>query len=85
MTNKERFNILLKIAKRADKMNLLTFNRLSLMTDITFAAEQFNIQLNDILTANDCDFSYDIVGIQNNINKKTKRMENMFIPRYATI
>lgn len=72
-----------EIAKRADKNGLMMFDRMSLIMDIKTAHEQFNLKLSELLKADDFDFAHDIIGIQNNINRKTNTVENCFLPRYA--
>lgn len=73
-----------EIAKRADEKGLLMFDRMSLIMDIQAAHEQFKLKLDKLLEADDYNFSHDIVGIQQNINRKTKEIENYFLPRYAS-
>lgn len=83
MTKDEMLTIV-EIAKRAEDKGLLMFDRMSLIMDIENAHEQFNLKLNEWLKADDLDFSHDIVGIQQNINRETKQVENCFLPRYAS-
>ena len=83
MTKDERLKIV-EIAKRAEEKGLLMFDRLSLIMDVETAHEQFKLKLDEFLEADDYNFSHDIVGIQQNINRKTKVIENCFLPRYAS-
>lgn len=85
MLNKETFVKIVDIAKRAEQMELLLFDRMSLIMDLECANEEFNLRLDDLLQADDFNFSHDIVGIQNNLNRRTKEMENFFVPRYSKI
>ena len=80
---KENMQTIVKIVERADNMGLLMFDRLSLMMDMDCAAEKFNLRLDDMLEADNFNFSHDVVGIQNNINRQTKEFENFFVPRFA--
>jgi len=41
------------------------------------------LQLDDLLGAEDSDFAHDVFGIVCNLNRKTGRLENCFVPRYA--
>lgn len=81
----ERANIekIIKIVERADNMGLLFSDRLSLLMDLEFATEQFNLRLDDFVNANDGDFAHDVNGIQSNFNRETKKMENYFVPRFS--
>ena len=81
---KDEMLIIADIAKRAEEKGLLMFDRMSLIMDIQVAHKQFNLKLNEWLKADDLDFSHDIVGIQQNINRETKKVENCFLPRYAS-
>ena len=76
--------IISEITKRAEKVNLLAFDRLSLMMDIECAHKEFNLRLNDLLNADEFNFAHDIIGIQNNIDRKNVKMANCFVPRFTT-
>lgn len=82
--DKENFELIAEIAKRAERKNLLMFDRMSLIMDLEQATEQFNLKLKELLNADDFNFAHDICGIQNNFNRETLKMENCFLPRYAS-
>lgn len=82
--DKENFELIVEIAKRAERKNLLMFDRMSLIMDLEQATEQFNLKLKELLNADDFNFAHDICGIQNNFNRETLKMENCFLPRYAS-
>lgn len=79
----EDLEIVNKIIERAENMNLLGSDRVSLLMDINIAHKTFNLRLNDFLEADDFNFSHDIVGIQNHVNRESKTMEDFFLPRFA--
>lgn len=81
---KEQFGLIMEIVKRADEMGIMMLDRLSLSMDLKVANQEFNLRLQELLNADNFNFSHDVVGIQNNINRATKQMENFFVPRYAT-
>lgn len=81
---RDDYIVIAEIAKRADEKGLMMFDRMSLIMDIQVAHEQFNLKLDEWLKADDFNFSHDIVGIQQNINRETKTIENCFVPRYAS-
>ncbi|KXZ22478.1 hypothetical protein AXI58_10140 [Bacillus nakamurai] len=60
------------------------FDRMSLIMDLKCVNEEFNLRLEDLLNADDFNFSHDILGIQNNLNREERKMENLFVPRFAT-
>lgn len=82
MTKEEMLTVV-EIAKRSEEMDLAHYDRMSLIMDIEVAHEQFGLRLEELLKADDLDFAHDIVGIQQNIDRRTKTIENCFLPRYA--
>jgi len=85
MTKKENFKKIAEIAKRAEEMNLLMFDRFSLIMDLECAMERFNLRLDEFVKADNFNFAHDITGIQNNINRQTKEFKNCFLPRFSHI
>lgn len=81
--NKENFEKIVKIAERAESMGMLAFDRISLIMDLEYVNEQFNLRLDDFFNASKLDFAHDIYGIQNNFNRQTLKMENCFVPRFT--
>ena len=79
---REEVKIIAKIVERADNLNLLQDDRISLMMDLDVANKQFNLQLTKLLKTDDFNFMHDIIGIQNNIDRTTKKI-NHFVPRFA--
>lgn len=84
MTKKDDIDVIVEIAERAEKINLNMFDRMSLIMDLQHTHELFNLRLEELLTADDFNFAHDIVGIQNNFNRKTLQMDNLFLPRYSS-
>ena len=82
---KERLELIMKIAERAEELDLLMFDRLSLIMDLDFADSKFNLRLKELLNADNFNFSHDIVGIQQNIDRQNKTMSDFFVPRFAEI
>lgn len=85
MTEKEKFELIVKIAKRAEEMDLVMFDRISLIMDLECADEEFDLRLEELLAADNFNFSHDVAGIQNNLNRQKRKMGNTFVPRYAEI
>lgn len=82
MTKDEKM-LIMQIAARADENGLLLFNRLSLIMDIEAVHNEIGLRLKELLAADEVNFAHDIVGIQNNIDRSSKKMMNYFVPRYA--
>lgn len=84
-STKEDDQIISDIVKRADALSLIN-NRQDLEMDIT--AVHLNdtpIRLKDLLEADDFNFTHDVIGITNNINRKTGKLENCFFAKIFTI
>ena len=58
-------------------------DKLSMMMDIDVVNENYHLKLLELLAADDLNFYHDLIGIGNNLNRKTKKLENCFVPRYA--
>lgn len=84
MANKDTFMTIVEIAKRAEEKDMLAFNRMSLIMDLEHANDEFNLRLDDLLNADEYNFAHDIIGIQNNLDRTSGKMKNLFVPRYAT-
>ena len=82
MKDKEKFLMYVKIAQRAEGMDLYTGERISFLMDLENADKAFNLRLEDLLNADDFNFAHDVVGIVSNINRKTLDF-NHFLPRFA--
>lgn len=85
MKTKEKMMMYVEIAKRAEKLDLYHGERHTLLMDLESADLVFNLRLEDLLNADDLNFSHDVVGIVNNINRNTFPATdfNLFVPRYA--
>lgn len=84
MLSKKTIEQLEGISKRADEMNLLIHDKLSLEMDLMFMIDYFGgMRLGDLLKADKHNFTHDIVGIQNHINRATKEVIGCFVPRYV--
>ena len=85
MKTKERFMMYVKIAERAENMEIYTGQRSTLLMDIESADNAFNMRLEDWLNADNFNFAHDIVGIVNNIDRsKFPATEfHHFLPRFA--
>jgi hypothetical protein len=84
MNAKEKFFMYVKIAERAEQMGIYSGERFSLLMDIENADKVFNLRLEDWLNADNFNFSHDIVGIVNNIDRRNPTDFNLFVPRFAT-
>lgn len=76
--NLEKIN---KIVERADNMGLLMFDRLNLSMDLDFWNSKEPIDLQVLFDADDFNFTHDIVGIQNHIDRANYKIDSTFLPR----
>ena len=84
MKTKEKMMMYVKIAERAENMGIYYGERFTLLMDLENADNVFNLRLKDLLNADNFNFSHDIVGIANNINRKNPTDFGLFVPRYAS-
>lgn len=86
-TSREEAEITIKIARRASKLaHSLGIEYSTLEADMDITATHSNgtpMKLAELLAANDSNFSHDVFGIRRHINRRTGRLENCFLPRYA--
>jgi hypothetical protein len=85
-TSKEDHDIIVAIAERYEQA-LKDFgqkpNRLKIIMDIEATHNNgCPLDLRGLLVAGMFDLVHDVGGIQSNINRKTGKLENCFVPRY---
>lgn len=82
---REKFFKYVSICERAEKLDLILFDRQSLIMDIESADNTFNLKLDEWLNADDINFVHDLVGIRSNINRSIYPMVDFgcFVPRFA--
>jgi len=66
----------IKICKRMERLRQRV-DRLTLCMDLHFS----RVRLDRLLESDDATFVHDIVGINNNMNRETKQLDNCFVPR----
>lgn len=80
---KDQLELMEKIVKRADDLGILMFDRMSLWMDLEVATKEYDLRLEELLNADNFNFAHDIVGIQNHIDRRESKMDEIFIPRFA--
>lgn len=85
--SKEENKLITEIADRAikncDIFGTIIDDRMGLEMDLMLAHYEFNLRLEDLLLADDFNFSHDIMGIQNTIDRRNFCFTNHFLPRYS--
>ena len=81
----DRFNTIVKIVERAEKLGIGIGDRTTRILDIEFADKQFNLRLEEFLNADDENFCHDFVGIQRHMNRRLCVIRDLFVPRFAEI
>ncbi len=79
-------DLISKIAKRAQEdMTAAGFTpQLSdIFMDIDAAHQDVGLNLQELLEADDENFTHDINGIAQNLNRETKKLEGGFLPRFS--
>jgi hypothetical protein len=85
-TSKEDKALILKIAQRRvriAKENGFHDDVVSACMDIEAAHSQMPLRLRDLLEASQRNFVHDAFGIMANLNRRTGKMENRFVPRFT--
>jgi hypothetical protein len=76
-----------KIAARAAKMAPeagIIYSKLDALMDLTACHANGNpLRLEDLLSADDMNFSHDVFGIRRHLNRETGKLEGFFSPRYS--
>lgn len=84
MDKKEEMQLILAIVKRGFPTMQKHYRiRLDMMMDIEVVHQDCPLALEKLLYADDTNFYHDIIGIFKNLNRKTKSLENCFVPRFA--
>ncbi len=85
-TDKE-MDVITKIADRASKMVAKTgrlYKTIGAVMDI--AATHLNgcpLNLEGLLVADDFNFAHDVLGIREHLDRRTGKLKDCFVPRYA--
>lgn len=58
-------------------------DRMGAEMDILAAHLDCPMKLDELLAADDGNFGHDVFGIMENINRKTGKLNNCFVPRFA--
>ncbi len=81
---KNRVEIIAKIAKRAGQIVGFPNNGFqSFQMDLDFIDNEIGLDFRKLLNCDFGDFGHDVNGILENFNRKSKKMENGFLPRCA--
>jgi hypothetical protein len=84
--NMDNFQKISKIVKRfiEDHPDGKNVDALSLNMDIEKChTDNFKLDLDGLLNADNFNFFHDVVGIHNNLNRQTGKIENCFVPRFS--
>lgn len=77
-----------KIADRSIKMATelnVQYDKMTAVMDIDACHNNgCPLKLAELLSAEDANFAHDVFGIRANINRKTGKLQNCFVPRYST-
>jgi hypothetical protein len=80
--SREMFDIIVRIVERAMVIRP-ELDKFKAVMDITAAHNSCGLRLVDLENADDFEFSHDVFGIFNNINRETGQIDNCFLPRFA--
>ena len=83
LEKRELILIIFEIAKRADDMDILAVDRLTLKMDLENVNKKIKMNFQELLKADESDFIHDIYNIQLFMDRETGELINDFIPRFA--
>lgn len=89
MTDQSKeFDLIGQIADRAVEISreqgCMVPNKLHFLMDIdTVHHGDCPLKLAELLAADNANFTHDVFGISNNLNRDSGELENCFLPRYA--
>lgn len=75
-----------RIAQRASEMareHKIDYDVFTALMDLNAAQLSFKLRLDELLVADDFNFSHDVFGIRRHLNRKTLEIEDCFVPRFA--
>src|SRR3972149_1191697 len=86
-TSTKEFRIIVRIVKRAEKLARKFLgqptDRTSLWMDIAATHNTCPLKLEELLAADDANFSHDIFNIVRHMDRKTGELGGCFLPRFA--
>jgi len=86
MSHKEETQVQMAIAERAMPLFRkagVDVTKLEVFMDVANVHKVCPLRLQELLEADDFNFSHDIGGIYSHFNRQTKKLENFFMPRFA--
>lgn len=86
VSKRAELDLILKIAERGyEEMSMYGVykDKLSMLMDLEAAHADCPLDLQRLLDADEANFYHDVMGIFKNINRRTKKLENCFVPRFA--
>jgi len=70
-----------KVVDRVFKEKLNYSDRMTIIMDISATCEDVGLDLDKLLGFDKFNFGHDICGISQNINRRTAKIDNCFLPR----
>jgi hypothetical protein len=83
---KEEMKLISKIVDKAFETEMQAHygSKLDMFMDIEFVHKDCPLNLQRLLEADNFNFFHDVIGIYENLNRKTKKLENCFVPRFTS-
>jgi hypothetical protein len=79
---KTDYQVIEKIAMRAVEL-LPGCGKIQTEMDMECVCETNPLRLLDLLTADNFNFCHDVCGIAQNLNRRSRKLENCFVPRFS--
>ena len=81
----DKFDLIVKIIERAEPLAQrvgVHLDRLTSIMDMDNATQQYPMDLDAMLGADDSNFGHDFFGIRSHMNRETGKLEDCFVPRF---
>ena len=80
-TTRDEYLAINKVIERIKEEGIAYSNHLAMLMDLDYAHQDTPMDFEKLLAFDRFNFIHDIYGIANNLNRKTKEIENCFVPR----
>ena len=83
-TSKEERTLIDLVIDRLERIQPIPDRRMTFVMDITACHANGNpLRLHDLLDADEFNFMHDVMGIHHNIDRRTGKLMNHFLPRFS--
>lgn len=78
---KEIYAKITDCVQRADDLDIISIDREALLMDLKLAYQEYDLDIDKLIGFDDLNFTHDILGIQEHINRQEMSFDKTFLPR----